>query len=173
MRPHADDEHDERDPTSVIYGQWRLPPLARLAQVVTAATASLSFASLPAAAIAAVVMGSSPAFLLVLPVTLPIFYIAMRWTINLWRTRVTITNRRVVIAGVTKTRSVPLDDVERFVAGDAGNQPTILLIRRHGRPLATYVFNRNGLTWSSDKLIAELQPLADQLNGCIETARQA
>ena len=53
MRPRADDEHDEGDGTSLIYGQWRLPRPVRVLQVVTAAAASLGVASLPATAIAA------------------------------------------------------------------------------------------------------------------------
>jgi hypothetical protein len=156
---------------SPIYGRWRLPGVSRVVQTVVAAGVALSFASLPAAAIGAAVTGSSPAVLLVLPVMLPIVYLAGRGTINLWRAQVTITGRAVVVAGVMKTHRVPLDEVDRFFAADMGDQPTILLRRRHGRDLPLSVFNRNGFIWSFRRLLAGLEPVAEQLNACVAAAR--
>jgi hypothetical protein len=79
----------------------------------------------------------------------------------------------VKVAGALRTRTIALAEADRFTAGNAhGNQPTIMLLRRQGRPVPLWIFNRNGFIWQYKRLIDELQPQAEELNRALAAAKR-
>lgn len=152
--------------------EWRQQPRARVGWVACA----LVFA-IPAAAtgVGGVLLGSpSWAARFSFGAIAAAGVIVLRAAWRIIGARVVISTQAVTVAGPLKTRVVPLTEVDRFAARNAGNQPTILLLRRDGlRPVLCWIFNRNGAIWQFNRLLKELQPTADELNQALDSAKAA
>lgn len=89
------------------------------------------------------------------------------------RARVVISTQAVTVAGPLRTRIVPLTEVDRFAARNAGgSQPTIALLRSDGQhSIWCWIFNRDGAIWQFKRLLKDLEDTADGLNQTLDTAR--
>ncbi|TMK72090.1 MAG: hypothetical protein E6G50_04630 [Actinobacteria bacterium] len=96
---------------------------------------------------------------------------------NVWRARLVITADEVIIAGVTRTHHVPLDQVEGFEPRvvrsgmRANGTPTIVLLRRTAAPIGIYALKREGFVWNFKKTLRELDSAAAELNATLAKAR--
>ncbi len=125
------------------------------------------------AGIVALLQGTAAGFVLIPPMT------ALAWFAAKAATRVLTSGVTVAPGGITtigplRTWHVPLSDAEMFVAevrrGNNG-QPTISLTRRAGSPVGIWALNRNGFVWNLKRMVADLEPIADDLNARLAAAR--
>ena len=87
---------------------------------------------------------------------------------------VTISPDGVVIAGPFRTWHVPLSEAETFVAevrAGSNGQPTVSLKRRTARSIGIWALNRNGFIWQLKRLVAKLEPVANELNANLAAAK--
>jgi hypothetical protein len=114
--------------------------------------------------------GAEGVVLLVLAVVL--FYLSARSVLRVQTMGITIDEEEITVDGLLCTRRVPLAEAEHFIVGNrGGRQPMVALLRVGARPIPIWALSRNGFAWQYRRLMAELKPVADELNGRLDEAR--
>jgi len=166
------------DVSARTFGVWRLPPLARWLGSGIALVSAACFATLLVTGLVLTFHGS-PMWLVVALVAAPIVYGLGRCAVNIWRVSLLITDAEVMVAGVTRTHRVPLEQAERFEprvmrSGAAANgTPMIVLVRRTAAPIGVYALKREGFVWNFKQMLHGLESEAAALNATLARAQAA
>jgi hypothetical protein len=168
-----------------VVGEWRPSSAARITYATVAGICACIFGALTIGSAVTPLAGLAPAVVAVGVVPYaPLAWVAGRLTSGIWRSRVTIGSAEVVAVGPWKTQRFPLEHVERFEAGRYGTGSAAVHLIRTQAGRARSGFGPRGSTllwatqrgrpyWNIANLVASLEPLAQEMNDALATARAA
>ena len=138
--------------------------------MVAAAWAALSWGLIVAAVL---VSGPIGARIFCAVVCLPVGVMSTRILVRAQRGFVTIGPERVCIAGLLRSRSVPLEEVDRFVVEPSASfgMSQVALKRVRGRRYMLWVTGRGLASAPSARTRERLASVCDELNSALAAAR--
>jgi hypothetical protein len=159
-------------------GEWRLPIVKRCLMMAGAISFASCLAALMITGLLLAVHDESVGSLVLAIIAGPSAYGLIKAAINIWRVRVAVTSAGAVVAGVTRTHRIPLQQIERFeprvvnTGIGANGIPMVVLVLRAGDPVGIYALSREGFVWNSRSSLGRLAVQARALNSILARAQE-